>query len=40
MRAKGAFLDNYKKEKLFQDNLDEFDDSKYVFDDSEMWSRS
>jgi tubulin gamma len=28
MRTKGAFLDNYKKEKMFADNLQEFDDSK------------
>lgn len=28
MRTKGAFLDNYRKEKMFSDNLDEFDDSK------------
>lgn len=28
LRKRNAFLDNYKKEPMFQDNLDDFDDSK------------
>ena len=30
MRNKNAFLDQYKREKIFEDNLDEFDDSRWV----------
>ena len=30
IRNKNAFLDQYKKTKMFQDNYDEFDDSRYV----------
>lgn len=28
MRSKNAYIDHYKKEKIFKDNLDEFDDSR------------
>ena len=28
MRLKNVFLDQYKKERMFADNLEEFDDSK------------
>ena len=28
LRKRNAFLDNYRKENIFKDNLDEFDDSK------------
>jgi tubulin gamma len=28
LRKRNAFLDNYKKEPIFKENLDEFDDSK------------
>ena len=28
LRKRNAFLDNYKKEPMFKENLDEFDDSK------------
>jgi tubulin gamma len=31
LRKRNAFLDNYKKESIFKENLDEFDDSKYRF---------
>jgi len=30
LRKRNAFLDNYKKETIFKDNLDEFDDSKEI----------
>lgn len=30
LRKKNAFVENYKKEPMFKDNLDEFDDSRYV----------
>jgi tubulin gamma len=30
LRKRNAFLDNYKKEAIFRDNLDEFDDSKEI----------
>ena len=30
MRKKGVYLEQYKKEVMFSDNLDEFDDAKYV----------
>ena len=33
LRGKGAFLDQYRKEKIFSDNLQEFDDSKEVITD-------
>ena len=29
LRKREAFLDNYKKEEMFKDNLDEFDASRY-----------
>ena len=31
LRKKGAFLDNYRKEPMFRDDLDEFDSSRYCF---------
>ncbi len=30
LRKRNAFVDNYKKEAMFRDNLEEFDDSKEV----------
>lgn len=30
IRNKNAFLDQYKKTKMFEDNFDEFDDSRYI----------
>lgn len=30
LRKRNAFVDNYKKEAMFRENLDEFDDSKEV----------
>ena len=29
LRKREAFLDNYKKEEIFKDNLDEFDASRF-----------
>ena len=31
LRKRNAFLEQYKKEKVFQDGLEEFDDAKCVF---------
>ena len=29
LRNRNAFVDNYRKEAMFKDTMDEFDDSKY-----------
>jgi tubulin gamma len=31
LRKRNAFLDVYRKEPMFNDNLDEFDSARYVF---------
>ena len=31
LRKRGAFIEQYKKESLFSDNLDEFDHSWYIY---------
>lgn len=33
LKKKNAFLDQYKKEKMFSDNLDEFDDARATCDE-------
>lgn len=33
LKKKNAFLDQYKKEKIFSDNLDEFDDARATCDE-------
>ena len=30
LRKRNAFLEQYKKEKMFEENFEEFDDSRYV----------
>jgi hypothetical protein len=30
LRKRNAFLDQYKKEKMFENGLEEFDDARYV----------
>ena len=30
LRRRNAFVEQYKKEKIFQDGLEEFDDARYV----------
>ena len=30
LRKRNAFLEQYKKEKMFENGLEEFDDSRYV----------
>ena len=32
MRKRNAFLDNYKKEPMFKDSLEDFDDSQYAIE--------
>jgi hypothetical protein len=36
LRKRNAFLEQYKKEKMFENGLEEFDDSRYVLV-SESW---
>jgi len=36
LRKRNAFLDQYKKEKMFENGFDEFDESRYV-DRSIIW---
>jgi tubulin gamma len=31
LRKRNAFLDQFRREEMFEDNLDEFDDSRYVY---------
>jgi tubulin gamma len=31
LRKKNAFLEQYKKERMFENNLDEFDDARFFF---------
>jgi hypothetical protein len=33
LRRRNAFLDQYKKEKIFENGFEEFDDSRYVSPD-------
>lgn len=30
LRKKGAFIENYKQEAMFENGLEEFDDARYV----------
>lgn len=39
LRKRNAFLDQYKKTEMFADNLDEFDDSRWVIA-AVSWGRS
>ena len=31
LKRRNAFLEQYKKEKIFENGLEEFDDARYVF---------